>query len=171
MVEHDDEIKEEDTEEKAFEEFSSTLDNVLEKLSQENKSLDDFYGLMYDTDDDASISKKSCEHFVWDWDSLGTEVDWQDDPLLETEDFFVRLMKEDQARVLELPKKSWSRMKSQRKIEEEVYVCQPPGFEDPDFPDRVYKVEKALYGLHQAPKSWYETLSTYYWIIGFREER
>ncbi|GJV10167.1 putative ribonuclease H-like domain-containing protein [Tanacetum coccineum] len=28
------------------------------------------------------------------------------------------------------------------KIEEEVYVCQPPGFEDPDFPDRVYKVEK-----------------------------
>ncbi|GJV59619.1 putative ribonuclease H-like domain-containing protein [Tanacetum coccineum] len=30
------------------------------------------------------------------------------------------------------------------KIEENVYVCQPPGFEDPDFPDRVYKVEKAL---------------------------
>ncbi|GJV09875.1 retrovirus-related pol polyprotein from transposon TNT 1-94 [Tanacetum coccineum] len=48
-----------------------------------------------------------------------------------------------------------------RLIEEEVYVCQPPGFEDPDFPDRVYKVEKALYGLHQAPKAWYETLSTY----------
>ncbi|GJX40102.1 putative ribonuclease H-like domain-containing protein, partial [Tanacetum coccineum] len=39
------------------------------------------------------------------------------------------------------------------KIEEEVYVCQPPGFEDPDFPDRVYKVEKALYGLHQTPKA------------------
>ncbi|GKB19291.1 ribonuclease H-like domain, reverse transcriptase, RNA-dependent DNA polymerase, partial [Tanacetum coccineum] len=36
------------------------------------------------------------------------------------------------------------------KIEEEVYVCQPPGFEDPDFPDRVYKDEKALYILHQA---------------------
>ncbi|GJV62445.1 putative ribonuclease H-like domain-containing protein [Tanacetum coccineum] len=47
------------------------------------------------------------------------------------------------------------------KIEEEVYVCQPLGFEDPDFPDRVYKVEKALYGLHQAPKAWYETLLTY----------
>ncbi|GJS53862.1 putative ribonuclease H-like domain-containing protein [Tanacetum coccineum] len=39
------------------------------------------------------------------------------------------------------------------KIEEEVYVCQPPGFEDPEFPDRVYKVEKALYGLHQAPRA------------------
>ncbi|GKE86316.1 putative ribonuclease H-like domain-containing protein, partial [Tanacetum coccineum] len=47
------------------------------------------------------------------------------------------------------------------KIEEEVYVCQPPGFEDPDFLDRVYNVEKALYGLHQAPRAWYETLSTY----------
>ncbi|GKC09152.1 putative ribonuclease H-like domain-containing protein [Tanacetum coccineum] len=47
------------------------------------------------------------------------------------------------------------------KIEEEVYVCQPPGFEDPDFLDRVYKIEKALYGLHQAPRAWYETLSTY----------
>ncbi|GKA69713.1 putative ribonuclease H-like domain-containing protein [Tanacetum coccineum] len=41
------------------------------------------------------------------------------------------------------------------KIKEEVYVCQPPGFEDPDFPDRVYKVEKALYGLHQAPRAWF----------------
>nr|GEZ01052.1 copia protein [Tanacetum cinerariifolium] len=40
------------------------------------------------------------------------------------------------------------------KIEEEVYVCQPPSFEDLNFPDRVYKVEKALYGLHQAPKAW-----------------
>ncbi|GKF49583.1 putative ribonuclease H-like domain-containing protein [Tanacetum coccineum] len=48
-----------------------------------------------------------------------------------------------------------------RKIEKEVYVCQPPGFEDLDFPDRVYKVEKALYGLHQAPRSWSEILSTY----------
>nr|GEU62589.1 putative ribonuclease H-like domain-containing protein [Tanacetum cinerariifolium] len=41
-------------------------------------------------------------------------------------------------------------------IEEEVYVCQPPGFEDLDFPDRVYKVEKALYGLHQAPRAWHK---------------
>ncbi|GJU09231.1 putative ribonuclease H-like domain-containing protein [Tanacetum coccineum] len=47
------------------------------------------------------------------------------------------------------------------KIEEEVYVFQRPGSEDPDFPDKVYKVENALYGLHQAPRAWYETLSTY----------
>ncbi|GKB99665.1 putative ribonuclease H-like domain-containing protein, partial [Tanacetum coccineum] len=38
-------------------------------------------------------------------------------------------------------------------IEEEVYVYQPPGFEDPYFPNKVYNVEKALYGLHQAPKA------------------
>nr|GEV55234.1 hypothetical protein [Tanacetum cinerariifolium] len=54
------------------------------------------------------------------------------------------------------------------KIKEEVYVCQPPGFKDPDFPDRVYKVEKALYGLHQALKAWYETLSTYLLDNGFQ---
>nr|GEU48294.1 hypothetical protein [Tanacetum cinerariifolium] len=54
------------------------------------------------------------------------------------------------------------------KIEEEVYVCQPPGFEDPDFLDRVYKVEKALYVLHQAPKACYETLSTYLLDNGFQ---
>nr|GEX90306.1 putative ribonuclease H-like domain-containing protein [Tanacetum cinerariifolium] len=47
-------------------------------------------------------------------------------------------------------------------IEEEVYVCQPPGFEDPDHPNKVYKVVKALYGLHQAPRAWYETLATYF---------
>nr|GEY20859.1 putative ribonuclease H-like domain-containing protein [Tanacetum cinerariifolium] len=45
-------------------------------------------------------------------------------------------------------------------IEEEVYVCQSPSFEDPYFLDKVYKVEKALYGLHQTPKAWYEKFST-----------
>ncbi|GJT61211.1 putative ribonuclease H-like domain-containing protein [Tanacetum coccineum] len=38
-------------------------------------------------------------------------------------------------------------------IKEEVYVCQPLGFKDPDYPDKVYKVVKALYGLHQAPRA------------------
>ncbi|GJR17810.1 ribonuclease H-like domain-containing protein [Tanacetum coccineum] len=54
-------------------------------------------------------------------------------------------------------------------IEEEVYVCQPPDFEDLQFPDKVYKVEKDLYGLHQAPRAWYETLSTTYWKIDTEE--
>ncbi|GJX68327.1 putative ribonuclease H-like domain-containing protein [Tanacetum coccineum] len=54
------------------------------------------------------------------------------------------------------------------KIEEEVYVCQPPGFEDPNFPDRVYKVEKEIYRLHQALRAWYETLSTYLLDNGFQ---
>ncbi|GKA76466.1 putative ribonuclease H-like domain-containing protein [Tanacetum coccineum] len=39
-------------------------------------------------------------------------------------------------------------------IDEEVYVSQPLGFVDPKFPKKVYKVEKALYGLHQAPRAW-----------------
>ncbi|GJX92719.1 putative ribonuclease H-like domain-containing protein [Tanacetum coccineum] len=45
------------------------------------------------------------------------------------------------------------------KIDEEVYVSQPPGFLDPKYPQKVYKVVKALYGLHQAPRAWYATLS------------
>ncbi|GJZ74383.1 retrovirus-related pol polyprotein from transposon TNT 1-94, partial [Tanacetum coccineum] len=54
------------------------------------------------------------------------------------------------------------------KIEEEVYVCQPPGFEDLEYPVRVYKIEKALYGLRQAHRAWYETLSTYLLDNGFQ---
>nr|GEV92527.1 hypothetical protein [Tanacetum cinerariifolium] len=53
-------------------------------------------------------------------------------------------------------------------IEEEVYVCQPPGFKDPNHPDKVYKVVKALYGLHQAPRAWYETLANYLLENGFQ---
>ncbi|GKB23083.1 retrovirus-related pol polyprotein from transposon TNT 1-94 [Tanacetum coccineum] len=53
-------------------------------------------------------------------------------------------------------------------IEEEVNVTQPPGFKDPDHPDKVYKVIKALYGLHQAPRAWYETLANYLLSNGFK---
>nr|GEX91175.1 retrovirus-related Pol polyprotein from transposon TNT 1-94 [Tanacetum cinerariifolium] len=55
-----------------------------------------------------------------------------------------------------------------RTIKEEVYVCQPSGFEDPDHPDKVYKVVKALYGVHQAPRAWYETLANYLLENGFQ---
>ncbi|GJR43006.1 putative ribonuclease H-like domain-containing protein [Tanacetum coccineum] len=53
-------------------------------------------------------------------------------------------------------------------IDEEVYVSQPPGFVDPDHPKKVYKVVKALYGLHQAPRAWYATLSTFLEEHGYR---
>nr|GEV87979.1 putative ribonuclease H-like domain-containing protein [Tanacetum cinerariifolium] len=53
-------------------------------------------------------------------------------------------------------------------IEEEVYVCQPLRFEDHDYPDKVYKVVNALYGLHQAPRAWYETLANYLLENGFQ---
>ncbi|GJY13293.1 putative ribonuclease H-like domain-containing protein [Tanacetum coccineum] len=54
------------------------------------------------------------------------------------------------------------------KIDEEVYVSQPPGFIDPKYPKKVYKVVKALYGLHQAPRAWYATLSTFLLKNGYR---
>ncbi|GKA51693.1 putative ribonuclease H-like domain-containing protein [Tanacetum coccineum] len=53
-------------------------------------------------------------------------------------------------------------------IEKEVYVHQPPCFVDPAHLNKVYKVVKALYGLHQAPKAWYETLSSFLLENGFR---
>ncbi|WVZ76801.1 hypothetical protein U9M48_024734 [Paspalum notatum var. saurae] len=46
-------------------------------------------------------------------------------------------------------------------IEEEVYVRQPPGFESARFPDRVYKLRKALYGTKQAPRAWYARLKSF----------
>nr|GEU30082.1 putative ribonuclease H-like domain-containing protein [Tanacetum cinerariifolium] len=54
-------------------------------------------------------------------------------------------------------------------IKEEVYVCQPPGFKDPDYPEKVYKVVKVLYGLHQDPRAWYETLANYLLENGFHK--
>ncbi|WVZ63659.1 hypothetical protein U9M48_013273 [Paspalum notatum var. saurae] len=52
-------------------------------------------------------------------------------------------------------------------IEEEVYVRQPPGFESARFPDRMYKLRKALNGLEQAPRAWYTRLKSFLLKSGF----
>ncbi|GJX85729.1 retrovirus-related pol polyprotein from transposon TNT 1-94 [Tanacetum coccineum] len=46
-------------------------------------------------------------------------------------------------------------------LKEDVYVCQPKGFIDADHPSHVYKLKKALYGSKQAPRAWYDELSTF----------
>jgi hypothetical protein len=53
-------------------------------------------------------------------------------------------------------------------IKEEVYVEQPPGFEDSEYPTHVYKLSKALYGLKQAPRAWYECLRDFLITNGFK---
>jgi hypothetical protein len=53
-------------------------------------------------------------------------------------------------------------------IKEEVYVKQPPGFEDNEYPNHVYKLSKALYGLKQAPRAWYECLRDFLITNGFK---
>jgi len=52
-------------------------------------------------------------------------------------------------------------------LQEEVYVEQPKGFQDPHYPHHVYKLKKALYGFKQAPRAWYERLTTYLLAKGF----
>ena len=53
-------------------------------------------------------------------------------------------------------------------IKEEVYVEEPPGFEDSEYPNHVYKPSKALYGLKQAPRAWYECLRDFLIANGFK---
>jgi len=56
-------------------------------------------------------------------------------------------------------------------LKEEVYVMQPPGFENTEFPHHVFKLDKALYGLKQAPKAWYEHLSNFLLENGIRRAK
>ena len=55
-------------------------------------------------------------------------------------------------------------------IEEEVYVKQPPGFENHKFPNHVFKLSKALYGLKQAPRAWYDRLKSFLLIMSSKSE-
>ncbi|KAI3681723.1 hypothetical protein L6452_36527 [Arctium lappa] len=57
------------------------------------------------------------------------------------------------------------------KLNEEVYVEQPPGFYDPKYPNYVYKLDKALYGLKQAPRAWYDTLSSFLISENFERDK
>nr|GEV44732.1 hypothetical protein [Tanacetum cinerariifolium] len=52
-------------------------------------------------------------------------------------------------------------------LKEEVYVAQPEGFVDPDHPEKVYRLRKALYGLKEAPRAWYDELSKFLTSKGF----
>ncbi|GJQ97487.1 retrovirus-related pol polyprotein from transposon TNT 1-94 [Tanacetum coccineum] len=61
----------------------------------------------------------------------------------------------------------YSKLFSQCPLKEEVYVSQPEGFIDPEFPDHVYRLKKALYGLKQAPRAWYDKLSSFLIQHGF----
>nr|GFB91811.1 retrovirus-related Pol polyprotein from transposon TNT 1-94 [Tanacetum cinerariifolium] len=54
-------------------------------------------------------------------------------------------------------------------LKEEVYVGQPPGFVNKQYPDHVYTFDKALYGLKQAPRAWYDVLSWFLIDSGFQK--
>jgi hypothetical protein len=56
-------------------------------------------------------------------------------------------------------------------ITEEIYVEQPPFFEDYEYPSHVYKPSKTLYGFKQVPKAWYECLRDFLIANGFKVEK
>ena len=53
-------------------------------------------------------------------------------------------------------------------LKEQLYMSQPPGFINPQFPDFVCQLKKSLYGLKQAPREWFKKLSSYLISIGFQ---
>lgn len=53
-------------------------------------------------------------------------------------------------------------------LDEEVFMCQPPGFQDADRPSHVCRLKKAIYGLKQAPRAWYSELKKYLLSAGFQ---
>ena len=55
-------------------------------------------------------------------------------------------------------------------LDEEVYMDQPKGFENKDYPNHVYRLKKALYGLKQALRAWYSRLDQYLIKNGFRRD-
>ena len=52
-------------------------------------------------------------------------------------------------------------------LEEQIYMKQPPGFDDSQFPNYICKLDKALYGLKQAPRAWFSRLSSKLHTLGF----
>jgi len=56
-------------------------------------------------------------------------------------------------------------------LEEDVYMKQPPGYEDSQFPGYVCKLDKSLYGLKQAPRAWYSRLSNKLQDLGFQASK
>ncbi|GJY22418.1 putative ribonuclease H-like domain-containing protein [Tanacetum coccineum] len=84
------------------------------------------------------------------------------------DDSWVQTMQEELLQTKEIKGGVVVRNKQACGPNEEVYVSQPPSFVDPDYPNMVYKVVKALYGLHQAPRAWYATLSTFLEKHGYK---
>nr|GEX29050.1 hypothetical protein [Tanacetum cinerariifolium] len=142
--------------------FSATgPSNTAVSPTYENSSFQDAFTSLHDPD------MPALEDFTYSYDeaAVGAEADINNLKSSIPTRSMVKVVKDQGFLVYQMDVKSAFLYGT---IEEEVYVCQPPRFEDPDHPDKVYKVVKEHYRLHQAPRAWYETLATYLLENGFQ---
>ncbi|GJZ89915.1 putative ribonuclease H-like domain-containing protein [Tanacetum coccineum] len=134
-----------------------TLENEISggdriQMSQENNAIDE--NIVYGCIDDPNMP--NLEDIIYSDDDEEVSAEAVTKNLATTVPVYIN-KKDDRGIVV----RNKARLVAQGYTQEE-------GSEDLQFPNKVYKVEKALYGLHQAPKAWYETLSTYLLENGFR---
>nr|GFA64203.1 hypothetical protein [Tanacetum cinerariifolium] len=143
-----------------------TIFNTLDSLGKFNGKVDEGFLVGY------SVSKLEDIIYSDHEDDVGVEADFNNLETSITVSYIPtsRVHKNHPVTQIIGDLSSITQTRSMTKVvkDQEVYVCQPPGFEDPVHSDKVYKVVKALYGLHQAPRAWYETLANYLMENGFQ---
>ncbi|GJU79151.1 ribonuclease H-like domain-containing protein [Tanacetum coccineum] len=136
---------------------------------------------MHDLEDDSNIfPNNGIFSRAYDDEDVGAETDFNNmDNTIDVSPIPTLRVHKDhpKGQILGDPKSSSNKERSQRLSFSNNKLCNArriapvqitEGFVDPAHPHKVYKVVKALYGLHQAPRAWYETLSTFLLENGFR---
>ncbi|GJV53971.1 retrovirus-related pol polyprotein from transposon TNT 1-94 [Tanacetum coccineum] len=115
--------------------------------------------------DEASYDE---EGVITDFNSLPTEIENLPHGMKVMAKVVYKNKRDERGVVVRNKAKNGGPRVQHRKKKEGLMSSQPPGFVDPDHPTKVYKVVKALYGLHQAPRAWYATLSTFLEKHGYK---
>ncbi|GJW75448.1 putative ribonuclease H-like domain-containing protein [Tanacetum coccineum] len=114
-----------------------------------------------------SESLDSCRFALWEegnWNKIGH----RQEEGIDYDEVFAPVARIEAIRIFLVYQMDVEKSFLYGKLMRRSNVVSPPGFIDPKYPQKVYKVVKALYGLHQAPRAWYATLSTFLLKHGYR---